>query len=109
MDRERSYLYIDLSTQRYGSKAIVPEIARDYPGGIALATFLLHELLPPGADPLCADNVVVFAAGLLAGTPYPGGTRMGVATKSPLTGLWAGGTVGGNVPWALRQTPWDAV
>jgi aldehyde:ferredoxin oxidoreductase len=34
---------------------------------------------------------------------------MAMVSKSPATGLWVGGTAGGDLAWALRQTPWDAV
>ena len=105
----RLYLFIDLTRKRYENREIKPEITATYPSGIALATFLLHSNLPARTDPLSAESVVVFAPGMFAGTPYPGATRVGIAVKSPLTGLWAGGTMGGKFAWALSHTEWDAV
>jgi aldehyde:ferredoxin oxidoreductase len=111
MDQTRSKrcLIIDLTREHYEKIEIKPDITRSYPSGIALATYLLHTILPVGTDPLSPDNVMVLAPGMFAGTPYPGATRMAVATKSPLTGFWAGGTKGGKFAWALSQTGWDAV
>jgi aldehyde:ferredoxin oxidoreductase len=111
MDRIRGkrYLIIDLTKEKFEDKEIKSEILENYPSGIALATYLLHSILPAGMNPLSADSVIVFASGMFAGMPYPGATRAGIAAKSPLTGLWAGGTVGGEFAWALSQTEWDAV
>lgn len=111
MDRRRDkyYLIIDLTRETFENKEIKPEIIENYPSGIALATYLLRLIMPVGTDPLSPGSVVVFAQGIFAGRPYPGATRVGIAAKSPLTGLWAGGTRGGKFAWALSQTEWAAV
>lgn len=111
MDQAKSkcYLFIDLTREQYEKREIHPKVIRNYPSGIALATYLLNSILPAGTDPMSPDNVLVLASGMFTGMPYPGATRMAIATKSPLTGLWAGGTAGGEFAWALSQTGWDAV
>jgi len=105
----KSYLHIDLTHEQYEIRKTDLNTTGNYPSGIALATFLLSVTLPAGTDPMSPDNVLVFAPGMFAGTPYPGATRVAIASKSPLTGLWAGGTMGGGFAWALSQTGWDAV
>ena len=105
----KSYLYIDLTHEHYEIRKTDNKTTENYPSGIALATFLLSVTLPAGTDPMSPDNVLVFALGMFAGMPYPGATRVAIAAKSPLTGLWAGGTVGGRFAWALSQAGWDAV
>jgi len=107
--RGKRCLFIDLTRRRYENREIRPEVSASYPSGIALATYLLHSNLSTGTDPLSAESVVVFSPGMFAGMPYPGATRVGIAAKSPLTGLWTGGTMGGTFAWALSQTEWDAV
>jgi len=107
--RDKYYLIIDLTRETSEKKEIKPEIIENYPSGIALATYLLRLIMPVGTDPLAPGSVVVFAQGIFAGRPYPGATRVGIAAKSPLTGLWAGGTRGGKFAWALSQTEWAAV
>jgi aldehyde:ferredoxin oxidoreductase len=102
-------LLIDLSRSRTEVRPVPEEAEVNYPYGAALATYLLGLHQPVGVDPLSEESVVVFVPGLLAGLPYPGATRMAVVGKSPLTGLWAGGTMGGEFAWALARSGWSAV
>lgn len=105
----KSYLFVDLTRRQADCLEISAEVLREYPSGTALATYLLQAHLEPGADPLAPGSVMVMANGLLGGLPYPGATRMALAAKSPVTGLWAGGTMGGEFAWALCRTEWAAV
>jgi aldehyde:ferredoxin oxidoreductase len=107
--KNKCYVFIDLTREQYEKREIHHKIIANYPSGIALATYLLKSILPAGTDPMSPDNVLVLASGMFTGMPYPGATRIAIATKSPLTGLWAGGTAGGQFAWALSQTGWDAV
>ena len=45
---------------------------RTYWGGRGLVAYYLLTELPPGADPLGPENVLVFAAGPLTGAPVAG-------------------------------------
>ena len=105
----KTVLLIDLERERSESRQIPEEVLLESPAGIALATRLLTDHLPAGADPLAPESVIVFTTGLLAGMPYPGSTRCAVAAKSPLTGCWAGGTMGGEFAWALCRSGWSAI
>ena len=53
------------------------------------------------ADPLGPDNVLVFAAGMYAGTSVPNGGRLSVGGKSPLTGGIKEANSGGSAARAL--------
>ena len=77
-------LHVDL-TQRSATKA---PLTVDYEmlGGHALTSAVVAAEVDPAADPLGPDNVLVFAAGLFAGTTVPNGGRLSVGGKSPLTG-----------------------
>ena len=55
-------------------------------GGRALTSAMVFTEVPPDADALGPDNVLVFAPGLLGGTNTPNGGRLSVGAKSPLTG-----------------------
>lgn len=108
-EKGRRYLFIDLTREIYLEKEIHSSTAMNYPSGTALATYLLYSNLPAGTDPLSPESLVVLASGMLSGMPYPGATRMGIAVKSPITGLWSGGTMGGRFVWAMSQTGWEAL
>ncbi len=78
-------LRVDLGTGALRFETLDEAIYRRYPGGKALAGYiLLHELLPH-TDPLAPENVLVMAAGLLTGAPVTTTTRFVVSARSPLT------------------------
>jgi aldehyde:ferredoxin oxidoreductase len=98
------YLLTDLTEEHSERHEISPEVLRDYPSGVGLATYLLDLHMPTGTDPLAEESVIVISTGFFAGLPYPGGTRFAIAGKSPLTHCWAGGTMGGEFAWALPRS-----
>jgi len=69
----------------------------------------VHALQPyqPGCDPLGPDNLLAISAGLLGGTTAPSSSRTHLASKSPLTGLIAGSSMGGFFGPELRFTGFD--
>jgi len=72
-------------------------------GGRALTSALVFSEVPPDADPLGPDNVLVFAPGLLGGTNTPNGGRLSVGAKSPLTGTIKESNAGGQAANALGR------
>ena len=77
-------LHVDL-TRRSATKGPLT-VDHEMLGGHALTSAIVAEEVDPKADPLAPDNVLVFAAGLYAGTMVPNGGRLSVGAKSPLTG-----------------------
>lgn len=55
-------------------------------GGRGLTSAILSKEVPPTADPLGPENVIVMAPGLLAATSLPNNGRLSIGGKSPLTG-----------------------
>ena len=78
-------LWIDLSDKTSVWEERPDEFFRHYVGGGLLATRLLIERTPPGIDPLCPENLLVFASSVVAGRPAAGLARFTAAAKSPLT------------------------
>ncbi|MBS3956163.1 MAG: aldehyde ferredoxin oxidoreductase [Clostridiales bacterium] len=72
-------------------------------GGRALTDAIVFSEVPPGADPLGPDNVLVFSPGLLGGTSAPNGGRLSVGAKSPLTGGIKESNAGGQAGHALAR------
>ena len=54
-------------------------------GGRGLTSAMVSAEVDPKCDPLGPDNLIVFAGGILAGTPVPNSGRLSVGAKSPLT------------------------
>ena len=74
-------LTVDLTT---GSATAQP-VADPVAGGRLLTAQLVTEHVPPSADPLGPDNILVLAAGPLAGLRVSTGGRLSIGAKSPLT------------------------
>ena len=72
-------------------------------GGRALTSAIVFKEVPPTADALGPDNVLVFAPGLLGGTTAPNGGRLSVGAKSPLTGGIKESNSGGQAAHALGR------
>ncbi|MBA2848773.1 aldehyde ferredoxin oxidoreductase family protein [Thermosulfuriphilus ammonigenes] len=105
----RKLLRVNLSTGEIKTEEIPDKLLRDYIGGRGLGAYLLSRELPPEADPLGPENVLVFATGPLTGTPAPTGGRYMVLGKSPLTGLIASSNSGGHFGAELKAAGFDLV
>ncbi|MHB1344570.1 MAG: aldehyde ferredoxin oxidoreductase C-terminal domain-containing protein [Thermoleophilia bacterium] len=92
---------IDLAT---GAASATP-LAGDMVGlgGRGLTAALISAEVDPAADPLGPDNLLVFAAGILAGTSVPNGGRLSVGAKSPLTGGIKEANAGGQTARKLAN------
>jgi aldehyde:ferredoxin oxidoreductase len=55
-------------------------------GGRGLTSTMVHAEVPPLAHPLGPNNKLVFAPGMVTGTPASTSARVSVGGKSPLTG-----------------------
>lgn len=102
-------LMVDLNTRTHRIVPLDEAVTKNYLGGKGLGSYLLYEYNPPGVDPLSPQNSMIFATGPIGGTNVWGGSRYGVFTKSPLTGLYAESYSGGKVPEAIDATGFDAI
>ena len=80
----------------------VPDSLRGL-GGRGLSSALVASEVPPEADPLGPDNVLVLAPGLLAATAVPNTGRLSVGAKSPLTGTVKEANAGGALAQKLAR------
>jgi len=72
-------------------------------GGRGLTSIMINQEVPPTCDPLGPDNKLIFAPGLLSGTPLPNTSRISIGAKSPLTGTIKESNSGGTVAAALGR------
>jgi aldehyde:ferredoxin oxidoreductase len=94
-------LHIDLTQQTFSKDPLDTE--REMLGGHALTSDIVAREVDPAADPLGPDNVLVFAAGLFAGTTVPNGGRISVGGKSPLTGGIKEANSGGSAARSMAK------
>lgn len=82
---------------------------RKYFGGRGIIGYYLLKEVPPHVDPLGAENKLIFATGLVTGTPVAGSGRHSVGAKSPLTGGWGEAEAGGFWGTELKRAGLDAL
>lgn len=102
-------LWVDLTTKSISEEEPSYAIYRKYLGGGALALYYLLRELKAGVDSLGPENVLVFAASVITGTPGLGLNRFTVAAKSPLTYGFGESEAGGWWGPELKFSGFDAI
>ncbi len=102
-------LRVDLSNGSTRIEEFDADFYRCYPGGKALAAYLLLHELPRGVDPLGPANLLVLATGLLTGAALPTASRFTAAARSPLTGAYGESEAGGFWGPELKMAGFDAL
>lgn len=82
-------------TKKESSWEAVPEAYLGL-GGRALTSAVVSAEVPPTADPIGPENIIVLAPGVLAATSFPNNGRLSVGGKSPLTGTIKESNSGGS-------------
>ena len=88
-------LEVDLSTGNIEKVETDPKWTELYLGGQGIAAKILWDRVPPEVEPFSPENLLIFSAGLLHGTPVPGANRTAVNTFSPQTNFLAHSLMGG--------------
>lgn len=102
-------LEIDLTRGSIERVATDPIDSGLYLGGLGTNAKILWERVPPEVEAFSPDNLLIFAAGLLCGTPAPGCNRTIVSTISPLTNLMAFSMMGGFFAPELKYAGYDKI
>jgi aldehyde:ferredoxin oxidoreductase len=102
-------LRINLTTGMVQVESPGEAFFRKHIGGRALIAHYLYRELGVGVDPLGPDNKLIFAGGVLTGTPFMGSGKNSVGAKSPLTGAYGDSEAGGFFGAELRRAGYDAV
>ena len=102
-------LDIDLNGGTITKTPISPGHVEKYIGGRGVATRMFVDRVSPETDPFSPDNPLIFAAGLLTGTPAPAANRTALVTRSPQTGLLTYSTIGGFWGAELKRAGYDTL
>jgi aldehyde:ferredoxin oxidoreductase len=100
--------HVDLTRGTIETRTLPEDVYRKYPGGSALAAYLVLQAIPVGADPLAPDNVLAMAVSPLTGLAISGQSRMTACARSPLTGAIGDSQCGGFFPAEMRAAGADA-
>ena len=90
-------------------ETISEEFYRLYPGGKALAGYILLNEIPPHTEPFSPENVLVIANGLLTGAPVSTATRYIVSARSPLTNGYGESEAAGFWGPELKMAGFEAI
>ncbi len=102
-------LRVDLTNRTTRVETFDEAFYRVYPGGKALAAYILLRELPRGAEPFDPANILVLANGVLTGAPFSTATRYTVIARSPLTRGFGEAEAGGFWGPELKMAGWEAV
>jgi len=102
-------LEIDLTRGNIERVATDPKETELYLGGLGTNAKIIWDRVPPEVDPFSPDNLLIFASGLLCGTPATGCNRTIVSTISPQTRLMAFSMMGGFWAPELKYAGYDKV
>ncbi len=102
-------LEVDLTRGNIERVATDPRDTELYLGGLGTNAKILWDRVPPEVEPFSPDNLLIFSAGLLCGTPATGCNRTIVSTISPQTELMAFSMMGGFWAPELKYAGYDKV
>ncbi|MFC1916832.1 aldehyde ferredoxin oxidoreductase family protein [Chloroflexota bacterium] len=76
-------------------------------GGKGINNKILFDSANSGTEPFDDENLLLFGAGPLVGTPFPGACRVDVMSKSPVTGAMGDAGMGGYLGAELKFAGYD--
>lgn len=94
---------IDLTQGRVGETEFTEQMARMTLGGFGFNVDVLQHNLPPDADALGPENILIISRGLLTGTAAPSSSRIHLNALSPLSGLMGSSNIGGFLGVRMRE------
>ncbi len=100
-------LRVDLTDKRVTHHPTEEGMLRKFLGGRGLNVKRLWDELPPHSDGLSPENILIFGAGPLVGTIFPGGARFNVSAMSPQTGILGDSNAGGFFGSELKFAGYD--
>lgn len=95
-------LDVDLTRGRIDSLDAF-DLIPDFIGAKGIGARILYDEVKPGADPLSPENILIFMAGPLSGTPAPMSGRMSAVSISPLTGTICDSHCGGYFAYEMKK------
>ncbi len=102
-------LEIDLSRGSIERVQTDPRLTELHLGGQGTAGKILWDRVPPEVEPFSPDNLLIFSAGLLDGTPVSAANRTSVDTFSPQTNLYSHSLFGGYFGPELKYAGYDKI
>lgn len=107
--RANQLLRVDLTSRSARTEPVPDDLHERWLGAKGLGAYYLAKELAPGIDPLSDENKLIFSTGPYQGTGISSAGRMGVITKSPLTGIFLDSYIGGDIGHAVKRAGYDLI
>lgn len=104
-----SILRVNLTEGKITRLPTPADVIRDYIGGRGFGAYFLYHEVPAHADPLGPENKLIISTGPLSGLMIPGAGKCDFTTKSPLTGGYAGSSLGGLFTAEMKYAGIDSI
>ena len=102
-------LHVDLSNRKTEIEEKDDSFYRSYLGGRGIGYHYVLKEVPSRIDPFSAQNLLIFAPGVMTGAPLAASCRFSVIGKSPLTGTMGESEAAGFFGPELKMAGFDAV
>jgi aldehyde:ferredoxin oxidoreductase len=102
-------LVVDAGAATASTLPLGDGVLRAYIGGAGLGAWLMHNLAPPGVDPLAPEAPLAFVFSPLVGTPLTTSAKFAVVAKSPLTGMLNDALASSHFAISGKLTGHDAI
>ncbi|NOZ88212.1 MAG: aldehyde dehydrogenase [Deltaproteobacteria bacterium] len=102
-------LEIDLTRGNIERVPTDPRLTELHLGGLGTNAKIFWDRVPPEVEPFSPENLLIFGAGVLVGTPAPGCNRTIVSAISPQTRLFGYAMMGGFFAPELKFAGYDKV
>ena len=89
-------LRVDLTTGKISKEPLSSEYRKKWIGGRGFNSDIIYNEVPPTLDAFDPKARVCFGVGPVSGTAAPSSGRVTVTAKSPLTGGFGDGNMGGH-------------
>ncbi len=102
-------LIINLTDHTITEQLLDRSLQTLYLSGTGFNARILYDNIPPGADPLGPENVLIFSTGVFCGTNIPTACRTEVSSLSPATGLFGTSSSGNYWGGELKFAGFDVI
>lgn len=102
-------LRVNLTDSKVNIEDYDTGLVEKYLGGRGLGARYLYDEVDPAADPLGADNKLIFMNGPLAGSMIPGSNKINLTFKSPLSGTYSYSLCGGHWGPEIKFAGYDGI
>jgi aldehyde:ferredoxin oxidoreductase len=102
-------LRVDLTKKKILKKPTEEYDIKNFVGGRGVNAKIFYDEVSPHAGPYDPENLLIFGAGPLTGTPVPGSGRMSITSIFPMTGFYGDSNFAGYFTREVKYAGYDHI